>query len=518
MLRHFSLKTVRRSFKFLGSGVMLAAAMPPFFIWPLLFIAMPVWARGVASSRSLWRAFGRGWLVGMGFYTAGLYWIANALLVHADAYWWAVPFAAVGLPAFLASITGAASMAMWWSHRRLQKWGLGRLGHAQWFVLPVLAWVAWGVTEGARAIILGGFPWLLIVHAIPGNAIGLPWLQALEPLGSYGLSAVVLAVALLPWLGSRMIRRRAGRMGIIVVFLPFMVMAGGWYWGQQQLSHWSRAVASAPDIVTVRMVQPNIPQTEKWQPRFRTRNLGRLTDMTRMPNPDHDRLPDLIIWPETSIAMIKESDKKIWRGMAAQMLAKGQVLMLGALVSSEIVNSDGHASVAEGYVWNSLRSYDHNGRLLSHYAKHQLVPFGETLPFQDYWPFDPIAAGAARFGEGRGVVTQTVPAINRDQNIRFSPLVCYEVVFPHKVVATGAERPQVLVNVTNDAWYGHSSGPYQHAHIARLRAIEERLPMIRVANTGISTIVDPSGRVMAQIDLGVQGIADVDVPLGASLQ
>jgi len=246
----------------------------------------------------------------------------------------------------------------------------------------------------------------------------------------------------------------------------------------------------------VRIVQPNVQQSEKWRPETRARQLALLVEMSRR-QPGFDRL-SAVVWPETALPQVVTPDSPALKVMAEAVPPNG-LLLTGAARSTERPQVDG--------VWNSLLAVDGTGRIAAHYDKVHLVPLGEYIPFHKQ--LAPVSGliGRGSFEEGAGRVT-LVPSNGLPP---FSPIICYEVIFPAAVTGPN-ERPQWLLNVTNDAWFGLSSGPYQHLVSARLRSVEEGLPMIRAANTGVSAVIDPYGRVLASLDMQVQGIIDHALP------
>ena len=243
----------------------------------------------------------------------------------------------------------------------------------------------------------------------------------------------------------------------------------------------------------MRIVQPNTPQAEKWRPENRARQLNKLVEMSR-----RDGFDGLaaVIWPETAPPFIVEPGSPSLEVMAKAVPPDGY-LLTGA--------ARGTGKRDEG-VWNSLLVIDKAGTIVASYDKVHLVPLGEYIPFHKQ--LAPVSGfiGRGSFEEGLSRVTLDLPRLPS-----FSPIICYEVIFPAAVTGPGA-RPRWLLNVTNDAWFGLSSGPYQHLASARLRAVEEGLPMIRAANTGVSAVIDAYGRVLAALDMQQEGIIDHRIP------
>lgn len=461
------------------AGAAAVLALPPFHALPVLWLAFPVllWLLdGVAGRRG---AFAVGWMFGMGYFCAGLYWIANALLVDAARFGWMVPFAVGGLSAALSVYIGLATLAV---HVLVPK---GR-GGGGWGRVLVLAG-AWTLMEGLRGWAFTGFPW---------NPLGSVWMpvlpvvQAAAWVGAYGLSLLTVVVAAMPavlgW-------NRAAWRGPAAALV---VLAGVAVAGALRLPQGPDAVV---DGVRLRLVQPNIPQRLKWDANRRVANLNRHIEMSLAPAAD-GRAPTHVIWGETALPFALDGTQDHIRAAVARALGDhGQAVLTGTVRMTP-------RGVEPYQVWNSLVAIDAHGALRGSFDKSHLVPFGEYVPLRGILPIDKITPGGTDFSPGPGPRTVALPGLPPA-----SPLICYEVIFPGAVV-DAADRPAWLLNVTNDGWYGVSTGPYQHLATSRLRAVEEGLPLIRVANTGVSAIIDGHGRVLASIGLNQAGIADGPLP------
>jgi apolipoprotein N-acyltransferase len=460
-------------------GVLAALAMPPLFALPLLFVAFTglVWLTDGARS---WKgAFLGGWYFGIGFFAAGLYWISYALLVDPERYGWLVPFAVGGLGAGLGIFTGLTTLIVWATRVR----GVGR-------VLMLAA--VWTFLEWVRGWILTGFPWNPIGHAWAFDAGPL---QSAALVGVYGLTAMTVAMAAMP----ATLRARP-------VIVALTVLALAWLGGQIRLTIDGPAPTTA---VHVAVVQPNIPQSVKWDERLASQHLLKLISLSRArPRPvrtnteEDDTRPEPprrvthIVWPEAAIP--SAIDFNIRHPVLGEIVPPGGALVTGA------TRIDGRGRDLKA--WNSLAVIDGEGRVVTSYDKHHLVPFGEYMPLRGFLPFDKLAVGAVDFSAGPGLRTIPIPGAPPA-----SPLICYEAIFPGHVVDKN-NRPHWLLNVTNDAWFGISSGPHQHFASARLRAVEEGLPLVRAANTGISAVIDPYGRVLARLGLDEAGTLDAALP------
>lgn len=461
-----------------GAGAAAVAAFPPVGAIPAFFgVAVLAWAVRVAETGR--GAALAGWLWGFGFHVAGLYWIANALLVDGARYGWLIPFAVAGLPAVLALFTAAAA----WAARRL-----ARDGVAGWLALAA----ALALAEWLRGHLFTGFPWNLPVHVWePLPAL----LQPAALVGAYGVSLVTLLVAAVPALWLDPAAGRRARWSAAAACVALLAGLGGWGWARIPAGP-----APVVDGAVVRVVQGNVAQRDKWNPTLKPRHVLRYLSLSAAGAPPTVRAdgiapgaaPTLVVWPETAVAYLIGPDTPL-TGLAGAV-PPGGTLLFGAPRED-----------AEGRVYNSVLAMAADGSTRWSYDKAHLVPFGEYVPLRSVLPLEPIVQGSRDFTPGPGPQTLALPAAPP-----VSPLVCYEAIFPGAVAA--ASRPGWLLNLTNDAWYGRSSGPYQHLAITRLRAIEEGLPIVRAANTGISFVADPYGRSLAMLGLGEAGSLDAPLP------
>ncbi|WP_158047698.1 apolipoprotein N-acyltransferase [Skermanella pratensis] len=471
----------RRCLAAAAFGGLATLALPPAFAVPVLLLAFPglLWLLdGAATRRS---AFFTGWWFGFGHFLLGLYWISFALLTDIARFWWMMPFAAAGLPALLAVFVGLATLALHVLSRRFRLGGLSR----------VLAFaMLWTMAEYLRGHVLTGFPWNLIGYSWVGF---LPVLQSVAVIGTYGLGLLTVAVAATPALFGDPAESRRRAAGSVAVGLLLVAAIGvaGWV-------RLSQGDGSTVPGVVVRIVQPNIAQTLKWNPAERARNFERLLEMTAESPAGGGPAPTHVVWPETAVPFFLERDAAARQAIGSVTPPGGSVITGAPRVRTE---PDG-----TNRFWNSLHAVDGSGAVVASYDKFHLVPFGEYMPLRGVLPVASIAAGTTDFSAGTGPKTLDVGGLPP-----FSPLVCYEVIFP-AAVKDPERRPEWLLNVTNDAWYGISAGPHQHFAIAQARAVEEGLPMVRAANTGISGVVDGYGRISAYLELGSRGVVDATLP------
>jgi len=466
----------RRAGLALVLGLLAAGAMPPFNLMPLLFLAFPglVW---LIDGRQGWRgAFLDGWVWGMGFYVPSLYWMSEAMFVDIAQFWWMVPIALLGLPALLSAFNGVACALAY----RIGRPGLAR-------ILALAA--AWGVFEWLRGHILTGFPWVLIGYTWSGDAAPLlAGLQSVSLVGIYGVSLATVLVAGLP--------ARLGDVGrpFLAPALGLAGLAAFLLWGGLRL-------ADGPDPlvagVTLRLVQPAFQQRAVSTPELETQRFEHLLDLANQAGADQVTAQ---IWPEGAVGFPLNLDVNA-RAAIARIVPKGGLIITGTLREQLGTGEDFQA-------WNDISAIDGSGTLVSSYDKFHLVPFGEYVPLHRYLKFNQIVARRFDFSTGPGPETIALGSLPPA-----GPIICYEAIFPHEVIDE-AHRPAWILNVTNDAWFGTSTGPYQHFAITRTRAVEEGLPLVRAANTGISGVVDAHGRVLNSLGLGLAGVLDVPLPVG----
>jgi apolipoprotein N-acyltransferase len=485
-LRLAALSGWRRLALAFALGAASSLAMPPAYAVPVLLAAFPclLWMLdGVSSART---AFAVGWTFGFGFFLATLYWVAWAFTVDLAAFFWLLPIIAAGLPALLALFPGmAAAVSV-----RIGLPGIAR---------PLAFAALWGLGEWLRGHVLSGFPWGLMGYGWVG------WPAMLQPvawLGIYGLSLVTVAVACLP--AGLVDPRRpsapvAPKVALAALATGAAVILALGLAGAARLAAAPPAGTDAVPGVRLRLVQPNIGQKEKWAGDLRLRHFERHLEMSLA---DRDGVTH-VVWPETAVPWDVARSPEVRRALAAAV-PPGGLLLTGA------------PRVEDGpegpRYFNSLVVLDDSGTVLATFDKFHLVPLGEYVPagrlLRAILPIDTIAEGMSDFTPGPGPRTLSLPGLPP-----VAPLICYEVIFPGDVAPREpAARAQWLLNLTNDAWYGRTAGPHQHFAIARTRAVEEGVPLVRAAGTGISGVVDPWGRVVAHLALGAEGVVDAPLP------
>ncbi len=470
----------RRVAALLLCGALAAFALPPWQVFVLLVPALVclVWFLDAAPTART--AFGTGVWFGFGLYAVAFHWIAAPLLVDPSRTGWLIPFAVVGLAAALAVFIGVATLAYHVVTRRGWVVGVGRI---------VALAVIWTVVEWSRGWLFTGFPWNLMGHVWSASPA---MLQATAVTGIFGLSLLTVTAAAMPALLADT-RRAVLPVVVFTVVLPAVVWAAGaWRLSGAPLD----TLATFPDV-RLRIVQANIIQRDKWRPELRADNLRAHVDLSNQPAAG--AAPTHVIWPETAVPFFLESSPEA-RAFAALAAPEGGVLITGAPRRRT-------AGAAPATFWNSVHAIAPDAEVVATYDKSHLVPFGEYVPARGLLPVERLVAGQGDFTPGPGLRTLRLPGLPA-----VSPLVCYEAIFPGQV-ADPDDRPEWLLNLTNDAWFGGFAGPHQHLAMARVRAVEEGLAMVRAAGTGISAVVDPYGRMFQVLPLGQRGVLDTDLPV-----
>jgi apolipoprotein N-acyltransferase len=454
-------------------GALAALTLPPFHLYPLLLAFAGLLDLLRRTERRI-EAFVLGWCFGFAHFLVGLYWIGIAFFTDAER------FGAFAVPAVLllcAYLACYPALAGWLTV--LHRW-------ADPIASALVLAVAWTAGEAVRGTLFGGFPWNLIGYGF-AQSTAISQLAALT--GIYGLSLLAVALGALPvvWL------ERSERARWQPLAAGATILAVIWVGGAIRLADGD---AQPADAVHLRLVQGNIPQAEKWQREGRARAFERhLTLSAERQGPVTH-----IVWPESAAPYPLDHDA-VAREMIAQVVPADGYLLTGG----ERFDLSRQPPLA----WNTLFVLDDKGGIVARYDKRDLVPFGEFLPLRGLLSrigLQKLTHGSIDFQAGPGRSTITLPGLPP-----VSPLICYEAIFSGGVVDPDA-RPDWLLNITNDAWFGRSSGPYQHLAMARMRAIEEGLPLVRSANSGISAVVDAWGRTEAQLGLGETGVLDVALP------
>lgn len=488
----------RRNLAIFTLGAVSTLAFAPFFAWPVLFVTMPalVWlANAEAGLPNPIRATAIAWWwFGFGYFFTGLLWIGEAFLVEAEIFGWLLPFAITLLPAGMAlywALAGAAAAAIWPGSKAHETFpDIAR-------VLIVACTIA--AAEWVRGNLLTGFPW-----NTPGIALTmpLPLMQSVSVLGIYGLTLWTVFICSLPVIlimNANTSKKSKTALIATISGCPILIA--------YILGMWHLAAPPSPFLngVKIRIVQPSVPQRDKWiaekQSAIFADHLALSREGTGGAKGNLDGISH-IIWPEASMPFGPLEHPEALSAIG-QLLPQNVTLLAGALRAERDENGARKA-------YNSLLVFGDSGKLEAIYDKIHLVPFGEYLPFQTALE----SLGLQSLTRQRGGFTPGLvpkPLLNVPGLPPIAPLICYEAIFPNEVVQT-KQRPGLLLIVTNDGWFGNSTGPYQHFHQARIRAVEQGLSVIRAANNGISGVIDPEGRILALINLNRRTTIDARVP------
>lgn len=482
----------RRRVIALAAGATGALALPPLDLWPLIVVPMTiaVWlidgAVGKSAASRFRAAAAAGWWWGFGFFLAGLWWLGAAFLVEADKFAWAMPLGVVALPALLAVFPALAFGCA----RLLWPSGTGRI-----LMLAIML----SLSEWLRGHVLTGFPWNVYGMMLAGQP---QVAQIASVVGLYGLTLVSVAIGAAPATLGTAERPWARWRAPVIALLAVAGLVG--------FGLWRVPAGPAPLVagVKLRLMQPNLPQDAKFNARNGEAILNQylaLSDRATSPATPGVQAVTHLIWPESAFPFLLGRTPQALSRIAA-LLPPNTTLITGAARAGELLPGESRPPI-----FNAIQVVDDEGAIVSSYDKVHLVPFGEYLP--------PVlerlirSVGLSEFVSvpgGFAAGTRRLPLAIRGLPPA-APLICYEVVFPAEVAPQGP-RAGFMLNLTNDGWFGQTSGPYQHFAQARLRAIEEGLPLVRVANTGISAVTDGYGRVLGSLPLGREGVLDTGLP------
>lgn len=464
-------------FAFLA-GALSVAGFAPVYCLPAAVIAFSLLLYLLLKAPSYKKAFTLGYAFGFAHFSFGLSWIGNALLIEPEKFAWLYPFVLLASGSFFGLFFAFPAFIGHYASRPWQKW----LSFSA--VMVIFEWL--------RSFLFTGFPWNLSGYMLAFND---NLIQAASFGGTYLLSLITLAGCSLGglWLNQRNAKNLAAvACGMLICF------GGLWLWGYFRLATADKTLSNT----ILRLVQPSIPQTLKWSPDTKEGNFQtylQLSDSPSLPK------PQLIIWGETASPFMLDIDDN-HRRQAARIIPQDSYLITG-MISYRPQN--------DWYVpHNSMAVINSRGNIVALYHKTHLVPFGEYIPFREHLPdfIRPIANSIGTFGQGNGpekIALKDLPT--------FSAAICYEIIFPHQII-NQSDRPDFLINLTNDGWYGDSAGPYQHWTVAKLRAVEEGITIVRAANNGISGLITAYGIEQAFLPLNAVGFLDVALPAIPSVQ
>ena len=469
------------------AGLGLACAFPPLNLWPLSLVGLVpfIWlARRLPPKKALVA----GWLGGMALYLGLVYWLTVVMTTYGGVHWSAALLALFIFAWYLGSYLGVFCWALSLGARG----GLGLL---------ILAPLVWAGTEWARGIIFTGVPWLPLPMGLVSR---LELVQSAELWSTTGLSLILVLVnalvaeALFPARPAAPHWRRGA-----AVALAILIVAAGWFWGGQRMARVEAAAKSAPTLA-VSVVQGNVPLSMMWRKELRPVVIERHARATKRAAQDNPKRPWLVVWPESAAPFyfLRDARPSIpVLELAKQLDAYVMLGSLGAVKDGDLLR-----------VSNRSWLIGPDGREAGHYDKVHLVPFGEYVPLGQILFFvRAVAQIGVDFAVGQpGKVLMVGP-------VAVGPLICYESIFPELARQMRLHGARLLVNQTNDAWFGRTSAPYQHLSHLQLRAIENRLACARAANTGISGFVLPSGRVSRATGIYQPGLESARLPLMESM-
>jgi apolipoprotein N-acyltransferase len=450
------------------AGSAAALGQAPWNLWPVALAGYAVLVHSVASAPARRTRVLRAWFAGAAHFATAMFWIVEPFLVDAARDGWMAPFALMLMSAGLGGFWALAAI--------LAEVGIGRAGRT----LGLAAGLA--MSDLLRSYVLTGFPWALVGHIW----IDTPIAQLSAFAGPIGLSLLTMLLVALPVAATGRSRR-----GLFAASLAAMtLLAAAWTFGVVRLAG---PEIARDDPVRVRLVQPNATQSLKWEPGMWGLFMDRQLAASAAPS---DAPLDLVVWPETAVPYLLDD--------AGDILQEAIAATGGVPVALGIQRAEGLR------YFNALVAVGPGGKILASYDKVHLVPFGEYMPLGDHLARLGISALAAQAGNGY-TAGQTRSHLDLGPAGRVLPLICYEAVFPQDMRAVPG-RADWILQVTNDGWFGALAGPWQHLALARLRAIEQGLPLLRAANTGVSAGIDPKGRILGSLPLDTDGWLDIEVP------
>ncbi len=453
-------------------GWLTVAALPPFYIFPLLFLTFPTLLWLLSHQSGFWKTFKIGYTFGFAFFAFGLSWIGNALLIEAQTFGWLYPIVWLACGAFFGIfIAFPAALSQFYSKKICQ-------------YISFAAW--WVIFEWIRSWFLTGFPWNLLGTTL---AFSDTLIQSASFAGTYFLSLLVLLLTSAPFL---FITPPNKKNICFVASLMVVLSASIYLHGYFRLKNSS----SESGKTIIRIVQPAIPQTMKWNTETLQQNLQHYIDLSTQT--DNHNI-SFTIWGETAVPFPQTIEAPQLQNITDAVPPHGY-LITGLIRFTRSSNS---------YTpYNSMFVISPEGKINGFYDKSHLVPFGEYIPLRKYLPqwIRPIANAIGTFSAGDGP-----QSIRLNDFPSFGGLICYEIIFPGQII-NPSSRPEWLINLTNDGWYGDSAGPRQHLVSTKLRAVEEGITIVRAANTGISALISPYGQIIKSINLNESGYIDVALP------
>jgi apolipoprotein N-acyltransferase len=455
-------------------GFITSYAFAPTYYIIILFLSFPILLFLLYNATSYKDSFRIGWCFGFGYFLNGLYWVSYALLID-NIFGWLVPFAIILIPAILALYTGVTTVTL----------HMVRKSHTIAFTLSFIC--LWILFEIARTTLFTGLPWLALGYSLS------KWptmIQSASLGGVFLLSFILLCAASIPFVIINSKKNKEQLILPITIALLFITLPiANYIYGTNRLNNATIRFYEQH----IRIVQPNISQSLKWNERKQNDNLLKLMYLTNKPSANHNVF---IVWPEAAASTFSFNEKGV-RNFIKRIIPTDSYLIAGGLRNEK-----------SSQIWNSIFVINHDGDIVNYYDKIHLLPFGEYIPLRQFLPFNinKITYGLSDFTPGT-----TVKTIKIKNLPSFRPLICYEAFFAHELLNNN-NRPDIFINFINDAWFGNSPGPYQHLDMTIFRSVEYGIPMIRAANTGISIVTDPYGRILQRLPLNSEGLIDGKIP------
>ena len=454
------------------AGAITALGLAPFHIMPIVFVTIPIFICLLDATRDKHYkyTFFIGWAFGFGYFTAGLWWIANATLVEADKFAWLVPLAAMGIPAGLAIYWGIAAVIV--------KMLVVNIGAQGWRRILGFA-IVFAIIEYARANLFTGFAWNTFGYIFVPETI---LMQATNVIGIHGVTFFAFFIAATPVMLLTKEKYRGRMMAIAVLLLCVQTI-----YGLVSIKLFEHGDTYDTNI---RLVQPNIKQKDKLNSEKAVEIFRAHINLSK----ENNENVDFIIWPESAFPFLIEQQPLALAEIDKMM--SGKTKLIAGAVRRE---NNG------GKIFNSTLVFDSQARVIAKSDKIRLVPFGEFLPFHNILEkigFSTLTQSIGSFDRGQRKIIEV------DNMPAFMALICYEIIFSGDIY----DAPKWIVNLTNDAWFGHSTGPYQHAHQAIVRGVEMGVPVVRVANTGISFIANANGKIVNKLNFNQKGTINAKLP------
>jgi len=447
------------------AGAISTFSIPPYSILPL-FVGIGFGLYRINFQTSLVKIFLSGWFLGFGWFSFGLYWIGSAFFMADTYHVLLMPIAIILLPSLLAIFWGSACVCAKLINTNIK-----------FSILYIIVFLS--LFEYFRAQIFTGFPWLMPSMIFASNVY---LIQVFSFVGSFSTNIIVLILSILPFIFFSNFKQKNTLLLILLIPIAILLFCG-------VLRYFNNSFLKNTDqLVTI--VQPNIKQKNKWILKNREKHLNILIELSNKNRDSLNNKNRIIIWPETSFEGSIPREKKLLSNVGEKILKnKNTTLILGLLRTDE------------NKVFNSLVFLNSKGDIIHNYDKIKLVPFGEYIPFRKYLGALTEMLAPKDFTSGK---LKLNPSIYGFENI--ITLICYEILFTNEIVRRISKNTNLLINITNDAWFGKSIGPYQHLALAKIKAVEFGLPLARVANTGISAYVSPYGEIIGSISLDNKGV------------